>query len=155
LTESLSWVVRVGHPLAAAGAVDLEALTSVPHAVISGASPDAGDDRTDRRNVVTQASWEDAGALDAALDSHGITRRVGVRVPDTYSALAIASRSDMAALIPTRLALISAQSGRIALIEPPYPSPAVEVTLLYLKERLNEPAIAWMRALICGVAESL
>jgi len=80
---------------------------------------------------------------------------VGVRVPDTYSALAVASRSDMAALIPRRMALLSAQSGRLRLIEPPYPSPEVEVMLLFLRERLNEPAIAWMRDLIGAVAAGL
>jgi DNA-binding transcriptional LysR family regulator len=61
----------------------------------------------------------------------------------------------MAALIPRRLALIAAQGGRIRLIEPPYPSPAVEVTLLYVKDRLNEPAIAWMRDQIRTVAAKL
>lgn len=155
LTETLAWVVRTGHPLAGAAEVDLEALASVPHAVISRAAPGFGDDRAERRSLITQASWEDAGAFEAALAARGLTRRVGVRVPDTYSALSIASRSDMAALIPRRLALISAQSGRIQLIEPPYPSPAVEVTLLYLNERMNEPAVAWMRDLIRAVAAKL
>jgi DNA-binding transcriptional LysR family regulator len=155
LTESLAWVVRAGHPLLGGGEIDLKALASVPHAVISRTGPGYGEESAERRNLVTQASWEDAGALEAALSARGLTRRVGVRVPDTYSALAIASRSDMATLIPRRLALLSAQSGRLTLIEPPYPSPAVEVSLLYLQERLNEPAIAWMRDLVCGVAAGL
>ncbi|HEX3699973.1 MAG TPA: LysR family transcriptional regulator [Phenylobacterium sp.] len=152
LTESLTWVVRAGHPLAG-GPVDLAALATIPHAVISRTP--VGDEGETRRGVVTQASWEDAGAFEAALAARGLRRRVGVTVPDTYSALAIASRSDMATLVPRRLALLSAQSGRLALIEPPYPSPAVEVTLLYLKERLNEPAIAWMREVIGSVAAGL
>jgi DNA-binding transcriptional LysR family regulator len=155
LTESLAWVVRAGHPLLGGGEIDLKALASVPHAVISRTGPGYGEEGAERRNLVTQASWEDAGALEAALAARGLSRRVGVRVPDTYSALAIASRSDMATLIPRRLALLSAQSGRLTLIEPPYPSPAVEVSLLYLQERLNEPAIAWMRDLVCGVAARL
>jgi len=153
MTETLAWVVRTGHPLAQRASVDLEALAAVPHAVISR-SP-VGEDAETRRAVVTQASWEDAGAFEAALAGRGLRRRVGVTVPDTYSALAVASRSDMATLAPRRLALLSAQSGRLALIEPPYPSPPVEVTLLYLRERLNEPAVAWMRDLIRSVAATL
>jgi DNA-binding transcriptional LysR family regulator len=153
MTETLAWVVRTGHPLAQRASVDLEALAAVPHAVISR-SP-VGEEAEARRAVVTQASWEDAGAFEAALAGRGLRRRVGVTVPDTYSALAVASRSDMATLAPRRLALLSAQSGRLALIEPPYPSPPVEVTLLYLRERLNEPAVAWMRDLIRGVAATL
>jgi DNA-binding transcriptional LysR family regulator len=155
MTETLTWVVRAGHPLAQAEGPDLEMLASVPHAMISRMAPAPGEDGAERRSLVTQASWEDADAFEAALASRGLTRRVGVTVPDTYSALAVAARSDMAALIPRRLALISAQSGRIALLDPPYSSPSVEVTLLYLKERLNEPAIAWMRELIGAVAGTL
>ncbi|THD79263.1 MAG: LysR family transcriptional regulator [Phenylobacterium sp.] len=153
LTETLVWVARPDSPLGLAERVDLEMLASAPHVVISKIPTELGDGHS--RRLVTQPSWEDTGAFETALAAQGLTRRVGVRVPDTYSALAIAIRSDMAALVPRRLAMISAQSGRLVLIEPPYPSPAVEVSLLYLKERLNEPAIAWMRTLIRAVADSL
>jgi DNA-binding transcriptional LysR family regulator len=154
LTEELTWVVRAGHPLAERSHIDLEALVSVPHVVISRRIPGIVDDQEMRSAVVSRASWEDAGAFDAALAASGLTRRVGVTVPDTYSALAVASRSDMATLIPRRLALLSAQSGRLALIEPPYESPPVDVTLLCLKERLADPAIAWMRDVIRAAAAS-
>jgi DNA-binding transcriptional LysR family regulator len=153
LAETLVWVVRSGHPLLDRGRIDLEALVSIPHAVIARAT--VGEEVDARRPIVTQASWEDAGAFEAALAARGLTRRVGVTVPDTYSALAIASRSDMATLVPKRLAHLSAQSGRVALIAPPYPTPKVEVTLLYLRDRLNEPAIAWMRQTILAAAEAL
>ncbi|MGH6965222.1 MAG: LysR family transcriptional regulator [Phenylobacterium sp.] len=155
LTEELSWVVRADHPLTRRNQVDLEALVSVPHVAIAKSLPGLIDDGTERRAFVSRASWEDSGALAAALAAAGLVRRVGVTVPDTYSALVIASRSDMAALIPRRLALMSAQSGKVNLIEPPYASPAVDLTLMFLKERLAEPAIAWMRDLIRAAAASL
>ena len=155
LTEELAWVVRADHPLTQRNHVDLEALVSVPHVAFAKSVPGLIDDGTVRRAFVSQASWEDSGALAAALAAEGLVRRVGVTVPDTYSALVIASRSDMAALIPRRLALLSAQNGRVKLIEPPYASPAVDLTLLFLKERLAEPAIAWMRDLIRAAAASL
>jgi DNA-binding transcriptional LysR family regulator len=155
LTETMTWVVARGHPLANTGAVTLERLAEFPHAAITGGPKELRNPEADRRALVPQASWEDAGAFEAALAARGLMRWLGVQVPDTYSALAVVARTNMAALIPRRLAELSAQSGRIALIEPPYPSPAVEVTLLYLKERLNEPAIAWMRQLIRDVAAGL
>ena len=155
MTEALAWVVRGDHPLTLRGHVDLEALVSVPHVVISRRLPGLIDDGAERRAFVSRASWEDAGAFEAALSEQGLTRRVGVTVPDTYSALAVASRTDMATLIPRRLALLSAQGGRIKLIEPPYESPTVDVTLLFLKDRLAEPAIAWMRDLIRAAAATL
>jgi DNA-binding transcriptional LysR family regulator len=155
VTEALAWVVRADHPLAKLNHVDLEALVSTPHIAISRSMPGLIDEATERRAFVSRASWEDAGAFATALTAAGLTRRVGVTVPDAYSALVVASRSDMATLLPRRLALLSAQSGRVVLIEPPYESPEVDVTLIYLKERLAEPAIAWMRDTIRAAAASL
>jgi DNA-binding transcriptional LysR family regulator len=155
LTEELVWVVRTGNPLFQRERVDLETLVSVPHVVIARNLPGLIEDGGERRAFVSRASWEDAGAFEAALASRGLTRRVGVSVPDTYTALAVAIRTDMATLIPRRLALLSAQGGRVKLIDPPYESPKVDVTLLYLRERLAEPAVSWMRDLIRIVASAL
>lgn len=155
LTETLVWVVRTGHPGFQAKHIDLETLVSTPHVVIARNLPGLIEEGGERRPFVSRASWEDAGAFEAALASRGLTRRVGVSVPDTYTALSVASRTDMATLIPRRLALLSAQSGRVQLIEPPYDSPSVDVSLLYLTERLAEPAVAWMRDLIVSVAAAL
>ena len=155
LTEQLVWVVRAGHPTFQDVRVDLQRLVSVPHVVMARSMPGLLEDGGERRAFVSRASWEDAGAFEVALASHGLTRQVGVSVPDTYTALAIASRTDMATLIPRRLALLSAQGGRVRLIDPPYESPSVDISLVYLRERLAEPAIAWMRDQIRAVASGL
>jgi DNA-binding transcriptional LysR family regulator len=155
LSEELVWVVRNGHPIIDRGRIDLATLVSMPHVVISRAIPGIVEEGGERRALVSRASWEDAGAFEAALATRGLARRVGVTVPDTYTALAVASRTDMATLIPRRLAMLSAQSGRVQLIEPPYESPPVDVSLLYLRDRLADPAIAWMRDVIRSVAASL
>ncbi|HEY3950875.1 LysR family transcriptional regulator [Phenylobacterium sp.] len=154
MTETLVWAVRRGHPRFQ-GRVDLATLVSTPHIVIARSLPGLVEDGGERRAFVSRASWEDAGAFEAALAAGGLTRRVGVTVPDTYTALAVASRTDMATLLPRRLALLSAQAGRVQLIEPPYESPIVDVSLLYLRDRLAEPAIGWMRELIRDVAQGL
>lgn len=152
LTETLVWVVRTGHPMFQGPSIALETLVATPHVVIARNMPGLIEEGGERRPFVSRASWEDAGAFEAALAARGLTRRVGVSVPDTYTALAVTSRTDMATLIPRRLALLSAQGGRVQLIEPPYESPSVDVSLLYLKERLAEPAMVWMRDLIRTVA---
>jgi DNA-binding transcriptional LysR family regulator len=87
--------------------------------------------------------------------SRGLTRRIGVVVPDTYSALAVVRRSDMAALIPRRLAMLSVQMGLLRLIEPPYRSPPVDMSMIYLRDRLAEPAMAWMRDQLRELAAEL
>lgn len=153
-TERMAWLVRGDHPLAKLERVELEDLVSVPHVVISAAPPGPSEQVVDR-GPTAPASWEDASAFAGALAARGLTRRIGVSVPDSYSALSIVARSDMVTLIPRRLALLSAQSGRLKLIEPPYPSPAVDISLVFLKERLVEPAITWMRDLIRSTAAAI
>ena len=155
LTEELVWVVRKDHPTIQGDDVSLETLVSVPHIVMGRSLPGLIEEGGERRPFVSRASWEDAGAFEAALAGRGLTRRIGVSVPDTYTALAVAIRTDMATLLPRRLALMSAQSGRVKLFEPPYDSPAVDVSLLYLKDRLAEPAVAWMHGVIRNVAGGL
>lgn len=147
-SERLAWLVRADHPIAQLNQVELADLVSTPHVVISSGIPGMIDEAAARRGLITRPSWEDTGAFETALAAQGLTRRIGVSVPDSYSAIAVVVRSDMITLIPRRLAQMSAQSGRLKLIEPPYPSPSVEISLVYLKERLVEPAVAWMRDLI-------
>ncbi|HUZ13223.1 MAG TPA: LysR family transcriptional regulator [Caulobacteraceae bacterium] len=149
IEEELAWVVRAGHPLARSPAA-LEDLVAIPHVVVAGRQEAAGHSAINLR-----LSWEDLGALESELARRGLKRIVGVVAPDTFSAMAIVSRSEMAALIPRRFALLSAQSGRLSLIDPPYPSPPVEVTLLYRRDRLGQPPIAWMRQILIEAAASL
>jgi len=155
VTERLAWVVRAGHPLLDGRTIDLKALASVPHLVISASSGDQTGERDWRRTVVNRPTWEDAGALETVLAQAGLSRRIGATVPDAFAAMAITAQTNMTALLPRRLALLSAQRGVLQLIEPPYDSPTVDVTLLYLRERMAEPAIAWMRDLIRNVAATL
>jgi DNA-binding transcriptional LysR family regulator len=155
IVEELAWVVSGDSPLARLNDVDLEALAATPHIVV-GRQPFIGaEDRLARRGVVARASWEDAGAFEAALADAGLTRRVGVTVPDTYSALAVAYRSHMATLVPRRMALASATKKQLRVIDPPYPSPPVDIGLMYLKDRLAEPPVAWLHGLIREVADAL
>jgi DNA-binding transcriptional LysR family regulator len=155
LVEELVWVVRAGHPAFDGGPTDLAALVSVPHIVIARGVPGIVEGGGDRRAFVSRATWEDAGAFEAALAGRGLSRRVGVTVPDNYTALAVAARTDMATLIPRRLALLSAQGGRVKLVEPPYESPPVDVSMIYLRDRLADPAIAWLLDQIRAVAAAL
>jgi DNA-binding transcriptional LysR family regulator len=152
LRDTLTWVVRFGHPLTQ-GVVTLDRLVGTPHVAIRRRRPDT--EELGRSAIVMRGSWEDLGAFENELRAKGLKRHVGVTVPDTYSALAVVRRSDMAALIPARLAHFSAQSGFIAMIQPPYSSPTVELNLLSLSERMNEPAMKWLFDLITEIAAAI
>jgi DNA-binding transcriptional LysR family regulator len=152
--EDLVWVVRNGHPLAADGAAPgLEALAEVEHVMVDYPKPDvspAGDRRLRRRPTL-----EDRGALERELMRRGLERRVGVIVPDSYTALAVVERSDMAALAPRRLAERAVRLGALQVLEPPYESPPVELGVLYMRDRANDPAQVWLLELLAETARNL
>ena len=106
ILEQLAWVVRAGHPLDGTRA-SLADLVSTPHVVVAGRREASG-----RSAISLRSSWEDLGAFESELAKRGMSRKVGVVVPDTFSAMAVVVGSEMAALIPRRLALLSSQSGR-------------------------------------------
>lgn len=153
MIESLAWIVRAGHPLTE-GPVTFADLVKPAHVyVASRRAPLAVG--AGRRPLSVRSSYEDRGAFESELAKRGLVRQIGVTVPDSYAALAVVARSDMVALVPRRLALLSAQSGRLQLIEPPYESPSLEVTLLYRRDRLDDPSIAWMRDLLMETCAEL
>ncbi|TAJ69597.1 MAG: LysR family transcriptional regulator [Phenylobacterium sp.] len=152
VTEDLAWAVSAGAPLARRRVVGLADLAATPHIGIE--RPDRTGDNA-ARGFVSRASWEDDGALERALAEAGLRRRIAVTVPDTSTALAVASRSEMATLVPRRLAGAWAEAGLLKLIAPPYPSPPVDIGLLFLKDRLQEAPIAWLRGLIQGLVREL
>jgi len=154
LTEDLVWVVRSGHALAQLERVDLAALASAPRVVVTPPALLGGDEDNERRGL-DPPSWDHYGAFESALAANGLTRRIGIVVPDVYAAMSVVAGSDMAVLVPRRLAAASTMGGRFQMIEPPYDSPTAELALIYLKDRLVEPAIAWMRELILSTATSL
>lgn len=139
LTETMVWAVRAGHPALGCGLDTLDMLASLTHVVIAPRRP-----LTDLRGAVADATWEGLRPFENALAARNLSQKIGVTVPDIYSAIAVVARSEMAALIPRRLGLISQRVGLLKLIEPPHASVEFEMSLLILKERLNEPAVAWM-----------
>ncbi len=151
LHEKLAWIVRAGHPLTV-GDVNFARLAEAPHVQVSSrrAALSGG-----RRGLTMRSTYEDVGTFESELAKRGLARNIGVTVPDTYAALAVVARSDMASLIPRRLALISTQSGRLQLIEPPYESPSLDIAVLYRRDRLAEPPIAWMCALLLDVCAEI
>lgn len=150
--EDLAWAVGPASALARKNDVSLADIAATPHVIID--SREALAEAT-QRGFAMRASWEDFGALDLALAAAGLTRRVAITAHDTYAALAVVSRSEFATLAPRRLAQAWADAGRIVLIDPPYPSAPAEIALVMRRDAAQEPAIAWLRALIHEAAREL
>lgn len=153
MSEELVWVLRRDHPLANR-LNSLEELIQVPHVVIR--NPAGAVSRAQGLDsVISRPGWEDAERVEAALAERGLRRRAGVTVSDTGSAISVVARSDMIAIVPRRLAQLAEESGRVRMIVPPDTTRQVEVQLLYRRDRLADPATAWMRDQLLAVARTL
>ena len=98
---------------------------------------------------------DDDGALTRALSGLGLQRKVGLIVPDSHAALAIVGQTDMAALVPHRLAASAAAGGGLRLFDPPYDSPAVSLTMAWHRGHGSDPASEWLRGLVAEAAAGL
>ena len=153
-SETLVWVVRAGHPLAAGGAAPtLQALAEVEHVVVDYPKPDAS--LTEDRRLRRRPTLEDPGEFERELMGQGLERRVGVMVPDSYTALAVVARSDMAALAPRRLAERAVAAGVLQILGPPYESPSLEIGVLHMRDRAGDPAQMWLLDLLAESARDL
>ncbi len=156
LTETRVWVMSADHP-AAREELTLERLIALPHLVISASGVDeqAIDGYVVDHGLERLVTRSDPGALQGALAVRGLRRNVAVTTPHIMAALSAVSLSDIAALLPRQLATAFMGRFRLALFEPPYPSPPFEISSLWHREHGDQPAISWMRKLLREIAAEL
>lgn len=156
MRETRVWVLSSDNP-AASEEMTLERLAELPHLVIAA----TGEDENAIEGYVVDHGLErlvtrsDAGSLQGALAARGLRRNVAVTTPHILAALATVSQSDIAALLPRRLATAFMGRYRLLLFEPPYPSPPFEMMSLWHREHGDQPAVAWLRTLLREVAAEL
>jgi DNA-binding transcriptional LysR family regulator len=154
-TETMVWVVRSGHALTH-GELTLQRLLDTPHILVAGfADPFDAGAAAGGAGMKARSIWdrpeEAAGELTGRLPS----RKVAVQAPDSVSALAIAARTDMAALVPRRLALSKGAEGRVAILPPLQPPFTLEVGAVFREDRLADPAVAWLSRILTEAAAGL
>lgn len=95
-------------------------------------------------------SWSDDYALPSSRGLEG-----PVTVPDASSALVMVSQTDMAALLPRRLATLAAERGAVVMVEPGrHPEPAQFGAVIRGGENSTGP-VAWLLRLVTEVAADL
>jgi DNA-binding transcriptional LysR family regulator len=152
-TETGVWVLRAGHPAAARG-LTLASLAALPHLMVGGGdAADAGAaSAIGGLGLRRTTSWGDAYALD---DRPMRNPDSPVSVPDSYSALAMVSQTDMTALLPRRLAAMAAQRDGLVLIEPGGRAEPVHFGAAVRKSDGEAGAVAWLLALVREVAAAI
>jgi DNA-binding transcriptional LysR family regulator len=152
-TETLVWIVRAGHELLD-GELTLARLAAAQHILVAGFE-DPFDTAAVGGGPVYRPGWDRQEPNPSELTRRPATRKVAVTAPDSISALAIASRSDMAALVPRRLAFSAGAAGRVNILPALQPPSTLEIGAVFREDRLADPAVAWLSGVLEEVTETL
>jgi len=130
-------VGRVGHPLVGDTGFDVEAWAACGH-------------------VVTSRAGEAPGPVDAALEPLGLQRNVWMVVPSYTSAMQLARRSDLLAVVPhscvgNPFAPDHAAASGLQCFELPVRTPAFNVSAIWHPRLDQDPAHRWLRAEVLAV----
>lgn len=153
-TETMAWMVRAGHPLTE-GELTLERLRQTPHVLVSGfEDPFDAEAGLGGPGLKYRRAWDREDPT-SELTRRTPPRKVAVIAPDSVSALAIAVRSDMAALVPRRLATSKGPDSRVAILPTLQPPFTLEIGAVFREDRLSDPAVAWLSRLLDEAAQGL
>lgn len=155
LHERHVWAMRTDQ--AAAGPLTLERLARLPHLtrLLSDDEANETDLPAAGRGLDRRPIQDDDGALARAMATMGASPPVRLTIPDTYAAMAVASESDLAALVPERMARTFAGHFGLTLFDPPYESPAVPISMVWHRGHGATAGAEWLRGLIIEIAEQL
>jgi len=145
-TEPMVFVLRRDHP-ACALPLTLERLASLQHVDILIGRPDpAGHSIMRSANGLDWAVRAfERTELDARFTQAGLERRIALTVPDTFTAPLTAAGSDMVAFCARRAARSFSAFLPIELRDPPFAPPATPITMVWARQRDQDPALAWLR----------
>ncbi|MEQ8288043.1 LysR family transcriptional regulator [Thalassospira sp.] len=131
-TEQYVAIARADHP-AIKGALDLDTFCNLDHVIVS---PEGGGFH---------------GPADDALAVAGRTRRVALSAPGFLVVPEIVERSDMIALVPSRVA--HDRPGRIQVLTPPLPVTGFDMALVWHDRTTTHPLYRWLRERITNLIE--
>ncbi|HEY7641778.1 MAG TPA: LysR family transcriptional regulator [Steroidobacteraceae bacterium] len=122
--EQYVLVARKRHP-ALQRKLSLASLSQLEYVVVS---PDGGGFR---------------GVTDAALESKGYQRRVMLSVPHFLFVPEVLARTDLVAMLPSRL--VRDRASHLRIVVPPLKLPSYEMAMIWHERAHQDPAHAWLR----------
>jgi DNA-binding transcriptional LysR family regulator len=92
------------------------------------------------------------GLVDHVLERHGLRRRVALRIPHFYAALAIIAHSDLVLTAPSALAAAAPDHLSLVTTPPPVPLPRHQVDLVWHERLSDDAGHRWLRQLVAESA---
>lgn len=129
-------VMRREHPLAAPGALTLDAYCAALHLRVSFAG-------------------RPRGFVDEALSRLGRQRRALITVSDFSTAASVVQGSDLLTVLPRSYVPATGLAARLATRPLPFELPAIEVGLLWHRRHEEDTAQRWLRGTLMRAAEDI
>jgi DNA-binding transcriptional LysR family regulator len=92
------------------------------------------------------------GPTDAALEAHGLKRRVVLSVASFLMVPEVVARSDLVAIVPERL--VRDRADRLQIMDPPLPVAGFTISLVWHDRTTAHPAQRWLRDRIVALHQS-
>jgi len=86
--------------------------------------------------------------IEEALERHGLTRRIALRVPHFTVVPMVLERTDLLLTLPSRVARVYEEGGRFKSLPPPVPIPFADVGVHWHERFDRDPGNRWLRELI-------
>jgi DNA-binding transcriptional LysR family regulator len=93
--------------------------------------------------LVSPEGGEFRGVTDTALEGKGRKRRVVLSVPHFLFVPEVVARTDLVAMLPSRL--VKDRSDHIQVVVPPLPIPSYEMAMIWHERSHLDPAHIWLR----------
>jgi DNA-binding transcriptional LysR family regulator len=117
-------------------ALSVEAYAGISHAVVS-------------------PRGEGPSFVDGLLAKQGVSRRVALRVPHFFSALAIVEKSDLVLTAPSALVHLLPPGSAVVALAPPLRLPRHALHMVWHERFSNDPGHAWLRQQLFDVSQGL
>jgi DNA-binding transcriptional LysR family regulator len=99
-------------------------------------------------HVLVTVFGDGRGALDEDLARVGRTRRVALRLPHFYAAMAVVARSELAVSLPRSIALRYLDAFGLTALETPVARPPFTISTIWPEVLDADNGIGWLRGLI-------
>lgn len=107
------------------------------------------------RHVVVTLGSEAGDPLDRILAEHGVERRVALRCQHYFAAAQVVSQTGALLTMPRTYARELARVLPLAVYEPPFPVPAMEIMMYWHADRDADPAHKWLRETVQSGADKV
>lgn len=99
-------------------------------------------------HIVVSQSGRSQELFEAVLHKRGNQRRVALQSPHFMSVPLLVAGSDLITTVPKAVGAIFARMAPLRLIEPPFPTPLINIQHYWHRRVQDDPGVVWLRLLI-------